>query len=100
MHSFSVNMCFQFSFITAILVNVKWYLIVFWICISLMTSETNDIEHLFMLLLAIFVPLLEVCLVKSLTHFEIGIFVFSLMSCMSSSCIFRYKSLVKHVICK
>ena len=39
-----------FFFNIAMLVDVKWYLIVVWICISLMT---NDIEHLFPCLSAI-----------------------------------------------
>ena len=50
--------CFSTSFpvfifgvlITVILTDLRWYVIVVWICVSLMTS---DVEHLFIYLLAI-----------------------------------------------
>lgn len=70
--------------ITAILLGVKWYLIVVWICISL---TANGVEHLSLFIghLCIFFEKMIIQLFCPFFFFSVGLFVVLLLSCKSSS---------------
>ena len=72
---------FSVFLIVAILMAMRRYLSVVFICISLMIG---DIEHLFMCVMAIHISFLERCLFKPFAHFWTGLFVYLLLTFKSS----------------
>ena len=75
--------------VMAVLAGERGTSLWFWFAFSLII---NDVEHLFMCLLAIYISPLEKCLSGSSAHFIVGVFLL-LLSCMNCLYILEIKSL-------
>ena len=85
------NLLFLFVLLViTIIVGVKWYLMVIFICISLMAK---DVEHLFLCFLDICTSALEECLFKSFACCLIRLLVFLLLTVKCSLCILENRPL-------
>ena len=73
-HILSSNYFFVDFWVMAVVTGVSWYLLVVWICISVIMSK---VQHLFMCLMVICILSLGKYLVRSSTHFLIELFGFS-----------------------
>ena len=83
-----------------ILINVRWYLIGYLICLSLRSS---DAEHLFMCFMAISMTSLGKCAFRYLDNFLLGVFLFCfvlLWSCRSVLYVLEINSLWVSLVAK